>query len=520
MYIAVAQTNPTVGDLDGNLMKALHLAEDAAEEEADIIVYPAHVLTGVPTGGLGDSDAFLADAYRHLEHLAAQLPIAAILTLGTRCEEADDLVLPEIFVVADGEITSLGYPVLGDETPIVEVNDLNIAVLAEEHFAGDSELAGIDLFVELASDSFPEVMLAPEEEQPLNRMRSVAQTCHAYAAYANLCGASDSMVFAGHSCIFAPDGTCIIHNDLSENAVSVFDTDLCPTPADAASTEINYTAETWEALVVGTHDYVEKSGFRDVVVGLSGGIDSALVATIAVEALGVEHVHGILMPSEYSSEGSLRDANELATTLGIQTSEIPIDEAVKLFHKLLADDCGGSVEGLAAENLQARIRAVYLMTVANANGWLVLNTGNKSEAAMGFSTLYGDTVGALAPIGNLYKTEVYELAKWRVQQGESIPYECLTKPPSAELYEGALDSDRLPDYESLDTILRAHIENDLGLEQIVALGFDEDLVAEVLSTVTKSEYKRRAEPPALQVCGVDLCEDRDWPITCAWLDNS
>ncbi len=516
MDIAIAQTNPTVGDLEGNLAKALILAEQAAEQGALLLIYPAHVLTGVPLGGLAACNAFLDDARLTLEKFAVRTPIACVVSLGTWCAEAEQ-VLPEIFLVHEGEVHSLGWPILGDETPVIDVNGVNIALLAEESLAGNCELAGIDVFVEMAADSVFELSQLAAAEQPAERMKNVAQICHAHTAYANLCGAADSMVFAGHSCVFQPDGGCVYFTAQDENALLIFDTSLQMPPRDLESPVRDERADAWQALVTATRDYVQKNGFEDVVIGLSGGIDSAVVATIAADALGPEHVHGILMPSRFSSEGSLRDANALAETLGLaSTHTIPINAPVETLHAQLAEVCGGAVEGLAAENLQARIRMVYLMCAANARGWLALNTGNKSEAAMGFSTLYGDTVGAFAPIGNLYKTEVYALAAWRVQQGDSIPFECITKAPSAELYEGARDDHRLPPYEQLDAILRDHIDEGLSLEQLIAAGHEPKVARQVVQATQRNEFKRRLEPIAPQLTSKSLTEDRAWPITNAW----
>jgi len=274
----------------------------------------------------------------------------------------------------------------------------------------------------------------------------------------------------------------------------------------------------WHALSLALHDYVTKNKFSDVVLGISGGIDSALTATLAVDALGAEHVHGVLLPGPFSSSGSITDAEALARNLGIDIQTVSIDRAYDAFKGALAEVCGGEVSGLGLENMQARIRMVDLMTISNCNGWLLLNTGNKSEAAVGFSTLYGDTAGAFAPFGDIYKTQIYELAKWRNEDGAPIPTEIIDKPPSAELYEGARDEDRIPPYDVLDAIVSRHVEGGRSMADLILEGFDGDLVQSVLEKVAQSEFKRRQEPLAPEVSGASF-RFRDWPITNRYVEK-
>ncbi|MDR0350361.1 MAG: NAD(+) synthase, partial [Coriobacteriales bacterium] len=274
-------------------------------------------------------------------------------------------------------------------------------------------------------------------------------------------------------------------------------------------------------------DYVIKNGFTDVVLGLSGGIDSAVTATLACDALGAERVHGVLMPGPHSSQGSIDDAAELAENLGIETLTLPITEPLGAFYALFEDRLGQQGSFLARQNIQARIRTVYLMHLSNTFGWLLLNTGNKSEAAMGFSTLYGDTAGALAPLGNVYKTDVYGLARWRNERTRVIPEATLVKAPSAELYDGQTDQDSLPPYELLDRVLRLHIEEGFGIQRILehlrhepdVEGLSEGLVAKVLQGVQAAEYKRRQEPLAPSLGNVDMRDDRSWPLTNGFIDH-
>jgi NAD+ synthase (glutamine-hydrolysing) len=269
----------------------------------------------------------------------------------------------------------------------------------------------------------------------------------------------------------------------------------------------------YRALVTGTRDYVRKNGFTDVVVGLSGGIDSSLVAAIAADALGPEHVHGVAMPSRYSSEGSVSDAASLAENLGIDFRQVPIESPHAAFLDLLAPQFEGIPPGLTEENIQSRIRGVILMALSNKLGWLVLTTGNKSEAAVGYSTLYGDTAGGFAVIKDVAKTMVYRLCQWRNSQSPVIPADVLTKPPSAELRPDQRDDQSLPPYDVLDPVLLAYVEDDLTAAELVEAGFDEELVRRVVRLVDLAEYKRRQTPPGVRVTAKAFGRDRRVPIT-------
>jgi NAD+ synthase (glutamine-hydrolysing) len=275
-------------------------------------------------------------------------------------------------------------------------------------------------------------------------------------------------------------------------------------------------AEMWAALRLATRDYVRKNGFETVLIGLSGGVDSALVAAIAADALGPDHVEGVAMPSRFSSEGSLTDARELARRLGIGIREIPIGGAFEATLEALAPSFAGTGFGLAEENLQARIRGNLLMALSNKHGWMVLVTGNKSESAVGYSTLYGDTAGGFAPIKDVMKTDVYALATHRNRTSEVIPRSILTKPPSAELRPDQTDQDSLPPYEVLDPILRAYVEEDRSLDEIVALGFPRETVVEVVRMVDRAEHKRRQTPPGVKITARAFGKDRRVPITSLW----
>ncbi len=524
MKIAVAQLDPRVGDLGANLDAMLLAAQMAARQEAELLVFPNASLTGAPVDGLAASQAFVDDARAHLQRFAQETPVLSLVAGVSAIDEARGRCDVELFACGDGAATSMGVPALqGDDScPALVAGGLNVAVLLGRHFAEGVELSDMDVLVEMCADAFGGMYAAPAAQGCLERHMRIAASCGAHLVSANLCGAADTCVFAGNSVVAAPDGRLVHASPIDAAEVFTFDTQagaaqVCEDMEDA---RLAPEETVWRALKIATRDYVRKNGFSDVAVGLSGGIDSAVVATIAADALGAAHVHGVAMPGPYSSPGSVADARALAENLGCDIVEAPIDGPLAAFHETLGEACGGAVGGVAAENLQARIRCVHLMTIANAHGRLVLNTGNKSEAAMGFSTLYGDTAGAFASIGDLYKSEVYALARWRAGQGASIPQASIDKAPSAELYPDARDSDRLPPYDVLDAVLYDHVEGEMGVRALVGAGHDEALARRVVAQVQASEFKRRQEPPAPHVQGCALTVQRAWPVTNAWVDNS
>jgi NAD+ synthase (glutamine-hydrolysing) len=366
-------------------------------------------------------------------------------------------------------------------------------------------------------------------------------------------GGQDELVFDGDSIVVAPDGTVLARGAQFEPGLLVVDLDLPeatrhdagpmdardgttmtvervtvspeplpaypPLPAEVVP-RLDDLAEIYAAVATGTRDYVRKNRFRSVIVGLSGGIDSALVATIAADALGADTVHVVGMPSRYSSEGSVADAEELARRQGLHWQLVPIAPVVEAYEKTFADV--GGLHGLAEENLQARVRGVILMALSNEAGHLVLTTGNKSELATGFSTLYGDSAGGFAPIKDVPKTVVWQLARWRNEEAhrrgepEPIPREIIDKPPSAELAPGQLDVDRLPPYDVLDRLLDDYVEHDLGRDELLAAGYDGALVEKVIRLVDAAEYKRRQYPPGPKISPKNFGRDRRLPITNAW----
>jgi NAD+ synthase (glutamine-hydrolysing) len=349
-----------------------------------------------------------------------------------------------------------------------------------------------------------------------------ARESGAVLAYVNLVGGQDELVFDGDSLVVTPDGTVLARAPQFEDALIVIDVGPdtpIPTP-DAIAPRLTSHAEVYGALVLALRDYVDKNGFRSVLLGLSGGIDSALVAAIACDAFGPERVFGVALPSAYSSEHSVSDAYDLAARTGLSIRTVPIAPMVDAYQSAL------TLSGLAEENLQARVRGTTLMALSNAEGHLVLATGNKSELSVGYSTIYGDAVGGYAPIKDVPKTLVWELARWRNAQAEQvgrtapIPPNSIEKPPSAELRPGQQDTDSLPEYEVLDQLLDAYVAGDSSAVDLVAMGFDADLVERILRLTDLAEYKRRQYPPGTKISLRAFGRDRRLPITSRWRESA
>lgn len=529
MRIAVAQMNPVVGDLEGNLHNALEAVEAAQEVGAKLLIFGTGCVTGLPLGGLAAHEPFTEEAERHLRALAKASNILCLTTLPRAAGASAGAVTHELFLTSGRQANSLGVPTLEERNiPIIDLEGEGVLALPNGHFDASERFndamsikQSVSVIVEMAADPCDAPEAAPAAHGTLERLRTLAVGNHAHVVYVGLAGAADDTVYGGGSVVINPAGELLHACTLTEQELLVFETrEAAQETEDAAAAAGEGSDVTWAYLMGAVRDYVHKNGFTDVVVGLSGGIDSAVVAALAADALGAAHVHPVLMPGPYSSEGSVRDAEKLADNFKMEAVTLPITGAVTCLHEVLGEACGGAVEGLAAENLQARVRTVYLMTLSNAHGWMLLNTGNKSEAAMGFSTLYGDTAGAYAPLGDLYKTQVYELARWRAAQGPSIPPASIEKAPSAELYPDATDADRLPPYDLLDQILQAHVEGGEGAAALKARGFDAAVVDEVLRAVSRNEYKRRSEPIAPRLGGVSLTTQRAWPITNRWHDGA
>ena len=555
MRIALAQINPTVGDFEGNLKTIAAYVERAAQQGADLVMFPELATCGYPPGDLLEKESFVLRAEETLSAVAALTRGAgrpAVLCGSVmRCEELHGKHIRNVAaMLADGEVQSVQQKML---LPFYDVFD------EQRYFEPAQEqsltvVKGHAAAVTICEDAWNDKLFWPRQMYPVDpvealmrqwavlpqplggerlilnisaspywhgkievrrRMLGALALRHrATIAMVNQVGANDSLIFDGSSFAVGPDGAVFAQAASFAEDMLVIET----TTAKRMSVTVlapleDETALTWQALVLGTRDYLRKCGFAKALVGLSGGIDSALVATIAVEALGAENVQGIGMPSEFSSEGSVSDAEALARNLGIAFSVVPIRAVYEQFSDALTPFFAGTAFGLAEENLQPRIRGSLLMAVSNKTGALVLTTGNKSEMACGYCTLYGDMVGALAVLGDVYKTEVYALSRYVNREREVIPAATLTKPPSAELRPGQMDTDSLPPYEVLDPILRAYIEEYASAEAIaVAQGVDIGLVRRVLRLVEISEYKRQQAAPVLKVSSKSFGTGRRFPI--------
>jgi NAD+ synthase (glutamine-hydrolysing) len=566
--VALAQINPKVGDLDGNAACISQAIATAGDAGADLVVFPELAITGYPPEDLLLKPGFVADNMAALSKVAAatqscaavvgfvdeQLDLynaAAVCAHGEVCGVYHKQLLPNYAVFDEERYFAAG----GGATQLFGIAGVRVGVsVCEDAWSPTGPIAaqaaaGAELIVNINASPYSVRRL--EEREHMLGTRAADASCG--LIYLNCVGGQDELVFDGASLVFDANGRLVASMPQFEEQLAVFDLDVRPVfrkrlldprghnsapplpvtevtgprvLAEAAdrprieppiATRLSVEAEIYQALVTGTRDYVQKNGFNDVVIGLSGGIDSSLVAVIAADALGPEHVHGVSMPSRYSSEGSESDASVLAANLGIDFRRIPIEGPHGAFLDLLAPEFEGMPPGLTEENLQSRIRGVILMALSNKLGWIVLTTGNKSEAAVGYSTLYGDTAGGFAVIKDVAKTMVYRLCEWRNRQrragGPVIPPDVLTKPPSAELRPDQRDDQSLPPYEVLDPVLLAYVEDDLTAAELVEAGFDEELVRQVVRLVDLAEYKRRQTPPGVRVTPKAFGRDRRVPIT-------
>jgi len=524
--IALAQVNPTVGDLDGNAALVSEWIARAQEAGAEIIVFPELVLTGYPAEDLYLRPDFVAAAGRRLAEIAERTgDITALVgfpePVGNPVGRA--IAANATAVIASGEIRDVyrkrllpNYGVFdeyrtfrnGPGPLITEVAGARIGVtICEDCWDPDSpvfdDLApGAEMIVN--SSASPYHRGKGREREEIFRRVAVAKGLP--VAMVNMVGGQDELIFDGASALFAPDGTVLARAGQFTEDLVIWDPEDSSAPVADWMDDLD---EVYTALVTGLRDYVVKNGFKHVGLGLSGGIDSALVAALATDALGPEQVTCVVMPSPHSSGETQGDAREMANRLGTGLIEFSIEDTMDAYDRLLGEDA----RGLAAENLQARIRGNLMMALSNSRGWLVLTTANKSETSVGYSTLYGDMAGGLAPIKDVPKTLVYELCRHRNGSTPVIPETIITRPPSAELRPGQLDTDSLPDYDLLDRILRMYVEEDLGPAEIAAKGEDPAVVADVIAKVDRAEYKRRQSPPGLKVTTKGFGRDRRMPIT-------
>ncbi len=569
LRVALAQADPTVGDLEGNAAQVLALAKEAAAEGAHLVAFPEMFLTGYPVEDLALRASFVDASRATLDRLATALvdegvgDLAVVVgfldrspgraeALGRPAGSPQNAaaVLHGGAVVARyakhhlpnyGVFDEYRYFVPGTSPCVVRVHGVDVALAICEDLwqdggpVAETRAAGAGLL--LVVNGSPYELAKDDVRLELCRRRAAEAGCT--LAYLNMVGGQDELVFDGDSLVVAADGRVLHRAGQFVEELVVVDLELPaadvsrpvdavvgagPVPALPArepllSDRLDDDAEVYAALTLGLRDYVRKNGFTSVVLGLSGGIDSALVAAIACDALGAEHVHGVSLPSAYSSGHSRDDAADLARRTGCHLRTVPIAPMVDAYQDSL------HLSGLAAENLQARVRGTTLMALSNAEGHLVLATGNKSEVSVGYSTIYGDAVGGFAPIKDVAKTRVWRLSRWRneeaVRRGQTppIPPSSIEKPPSAELRPGQLDTDSLPDYGLLDDVLDDYVEQDRGAGQIVAAGFDPALVERVLQLVDGAEYKRRQYPPGPKISLKAFGRDRRLPITNRWRES-
>jgi NAD+ synthase (glutamine-hydrolysing) len=535
--IALGQINTTVGDLDGNIDTMSTWAARATEAGADLICFPELAITGYPPEDLVLRRTFVDDNLEALEELArrsaggcavitgfvdrsdAGIHNAAALLHGGAIEARYHKVKLPNYGVFDEK--RYFVPGLAGCTVRVASSDLGISVCEDGWAPGppfdDYARSHVPLVLNINGSPYHRHKIA----ERLDICRDRARETGAWIVYVNAIGGQDELVFDGGSMVVSPQGELAHRAAMFEEDLLVVDLQRLEGGRWSAAAEGEARRwpegpeEVYRALVVGIRDYVRKNGFTEVLVGLSGGIDSALTATVASDGLGAQAVRAMTMPSPYSSAESVEDAMEVARLLGIRIDEVRIDEVFKSYLSALEDPFRDTTEGVAEENLQARIRGNLLMALSNKFGAMVLATGNKSEYAVGYSTLYGDMAGGFAPIKDVPKTLVYELVEWRNAQGEAplIPQRVIDKPPSAELRPNQKDTDTLPPYEVLDPIIEAYVEEDRSPEDIVAAGFDRDLVDRVVSWIDGAEYKRRQAPPGVKITPKAFGRDRRMPIT-------
>ena len=540
MKIALAQFNPTVGDFEGNAARIVSLATQAKQRGADLAVFSELCVCGYLPLDLLERPAFIERNHETLKCIAMQMPLPAIVGYAGRVEhdragksiankaalidegrvvfEQSKMLLPTYDVFDESRYFQPGerqyvYGLDREQLGITVCEDVwnDKTFWANPLYARDpvTELVAQGSSVLLNISASPYTL--EKRTLRLQMLRSLARHHRRPIVYVNQVGGDDSLIFDGASIAITPDGRIAAQAKAFEEDVVLFDTvtgegDIHAQPDD----EIAYA---YQALVTGTRDYVRKCRFSKTIVALSGGIDSAVVASIAVAALGPDNVLGVSMPGPYSSEGSRTDAKALADNLGIEFLTIPIGEVFQSYRKVLESAFGGRKPDTTEENIQARIRGNYLMALSNKFGSMVLSTGNKSESAVGYCTLYGDMAGGLAVISDVPKMMVYELAEYINRERELIPHSTITKPPSAELRPDQKDTDSLPPYEVLDRILKAYIEEVKAPEQIAAeLGYDLKLVREIAALVDRNEYKRKQAAPGLKITSRAFGFGRPFPI--------
>ena len=538
LRIALAQLDLLVGDVQGNLTQVVSVARQAREEHrADLTLFPELALSGYPPEDLLFHRGFRAQIERALEQLCREVP-AGQLIVGFP-EYGESGIANAAAVIAAGRLAAVhrkaalpNYKVFdekryfhpGTEPTVLSIKGFRIGVLICEDLwvaepARRAHLAGAELLVVINASPYERGKQREREAVARERVREVALPL----AYVNTLGGQDELVFDGNSFVMNAEGEVVLRAPPFEAGLycAEFTREagrVVPRPGVVAP-ELSETASVYSALVLGVRDYVNKHGFPGVVMGLSGGIDSALTLAIAVDALGADRVHAVMMPSRYTAQMSLTDAQEEARLLGVRYSVLSIESMFEATLATLAGEFAGLPVDATEENIQSRCRMLLLMGLSNKTGRMLLTTGNKSEMAVGYATLYGDMAGGFAPIKDCSKLLVYRLAAYRNALAPVIPQRVIERPPSAELRADQKDSDSLPPYEVLDPILAAFIEEDLSVDEIAARGFDRVTVGRVLDLVKRNEYKRRQAPPGVRVSRRAFGRDWRYPITSRWREE-
>ncbi|MFQ5604282.1 MAG: NAD+ synthase [bacterium] len=567
--IALAQTNTVVGDLEGNCQKIKHFIEKAQKMAVDIVIFPELTIPGYPPEDLLLKRKFIADNQSFLEQLAREnqklMAVVGFVDNGDKLCNAAAILYQGRIAAVYHKICLPNYSVFdekryfhaGDRPLVFQWNEIKFGLnICEDIWIPDGVTesqafrAGAEIILTLSAS--PYYMDKRKERLAVGMTR--ARVTRTFIVHVNLVGGQDELVFDGNSFVVDHRGEIITECHQFQEDFKIVDLDIQslrefresdpsfnlfakefkppyqvdfvslsepgrvvekPDIEQTTQNPLDLTKEVYQALVLGTHDYVRKNGFQKVVIGLSGGIDSALTASVAVDALGAENVVGILMPSEITSETSIQDALTLAENLNIQTQTIPITNIFKEYRQTLKDVFSGQAEDATEENIQARIRGNLLMALSNKFGWLVLTTGNKSETSVGYCTLYGDMAGGFAVIKDVPKSWVYRLCKHKNNQAVKtvIPDSILTKPPTAELKPGQRDQDTLPPYDLLDDILEKFVEKDMSVKEIIEQGYPRDVVKAVARLVDTNEYKRRQAPPGIKITPKAFGKDRRMPLT-------
>ena len=574
--LALAQINPTVGDIRGNTVKMLEYVDRARAARADLIAFPELSITGYPPEDLLLKPSFLKDNLAAMQEVVqASQGIAVVVGYvsiepdisnaaalaydGKHVDTYRKMYLPNYGVFDEDR-----YFRKGDTCPVYIINGVRIGVgICEDIWYPVGPMAvqreaGAELIININASPFH----AGKGEQREKMIATRASDNELYVAYLNAVGGQDELVFDGASTVYDMSGKLVTRGSAFEEDLIVADLDIeavfrsrlraprprkenptilneigtsqlihvsdavsrqrDPIPIEPPATPMEEVEEVYRALVLGTHDYLAKTGFSKAIIGLSGGVDSALTAAVAVDALGHKNVVGVAMPSRFSSEGSISDAKDLANNLGIELWTVPIELAHKAFADMLEPHFRDTVPNVAEENVQSRIRGNVLMTISNKFGWIVLTTGNKSEMAMGYATLYGDMAGGFSVLKDVPKTLVYRLCEWRNKHGDpsnAIPEAVISKPPSAELKEDQVDQDSLPPYDVLDPVVKAYVELDRSYEEMVAMGLDPQIVDQVIRFTDRSEYKRRQAAPGVKITPRAFGKDRRLPIVNRYLQG-